>query len=77
MKTYKAAVAAAATADTADADAAAAAAAAADHLLRLDKTLGITIPTTFLQPTVIIYKYATYICKHIHTNIGNNICTNI
>ena len=72
MKTYKAAVAAAATADTADA-----AAAAADHLLRLDKTLGITIPTTFLQPTVIIYKYATYICKHIHTNIGNNICTNI
>ena len=74
MKTYKAAVAAAATADTADADAAAA---AADHLLRLDKTSGITIPTTFLQPTVIIYKYATYICKHIHTNIGNNICTNI
>ena len=54
-----------------------AAAAAADHLLRLDKTSGITIPTTFLQPTVIIYKYATYICKHIHTNIGNNICTNI
>ena len=70
MKTYKAAAAAAAAA-------AATAAATADHLLRLDKTSGITIPTTFLQPTVIIYKYATYICKHIHTNIGNNICTNI
>ena len=29
----------------------------------------------FFQPTVIIYKYATFICKHIGINIENSICT--